>query len=674
MTQDGVFTWIPTERQGPGTYTFDVVVFDAGDPVLADTQSITVSVAEKNTAPTLAPIADQSGDEGVELSFTADASDADFPRNLLAYRLEGAPAGAVISPTGAFSWTPTDEQGPGIFRFDVIVVDNGDPALSDRQSVTFTVAEANNAPVIDPIGTLRVAEGELATFTAEAVDPDSPANTFWFGLSGAPLGAAITAQGVFTWIPHESQGPGTYEFHVVATDTGSPSRSSSRVVRVVVAEVNQPPQLNLLEAYYAEAGSPFHLSIAADDADLPAQKLSYAVSGLPEGAQISETGELSWQPSDDALADSYGVQVTVSDDGSPPLSATAMFSIRVVGPNLAPVLRPIGDKWVEAGEMLTFVAVATDEDGPSDELTYSLSSQAPRGSAINPSSGVFQWRPSQAQDDTTYAFAVTVTDRGAVPKTDSETITVTVGRPNVPPQVARPPDQRSIPGESIALSITGSDPDDYPEPLSFAAFNLPPGLDIDPTSGEITGIIGFDGIEGSPYAVEIVISDGSDAARVEFQWQVLGVANPPASSNRQAVVGSIATARAIPAASIELDSTIDRSLILMARAVSSSATQMSRPFLLLLLVLGAVVWLGRIGVGPVLRRGTKHSGILVRYDLENASGLVARSGDGAEVFVHTSAIARRDRGKLIPGDLVEFRTVDGAYRDLVTKLRKRRRG
>ena len=40
-------------------------------------------------------------------------------------------------------------------------------------------------------------------------DPDDPANLLTFSLLGAPVGASITAGGVFSWTPTEAQGPGS---------------------------------------------------------------------------------------------------------------------------------------------------------------------------------------------------------------------------------------------------------------------------------------------------------------------------------------------------------------------------------------------------------------------------------------------------------------------------------
>ena len=67
-----------------------------------------------------------------------------------------------------------------------------------------------------------------------------------FSLSGAPAGASITAGGVFSWTPTEAQGPGSYTFDVVVTETnGLPTNlSDSETITVTVGEVNLAPILD----------------------------------------------------------------------------------------------------------------------------------------------------------------------------------------------------------------------------------------------------------------------------------------------------------------------------------------------------------------------------------------------------------------------------------------------
>jgi len=81
-----------------------------------------VAQAAVNSLPTIVPIADQTVDELTTLSFSATGSDPDG--QTLTFSMQNAPYGAVINPaTGAFSWTPSEEQGPGVYSINVVVSD-----------------------------------------------------------------------------------------------------------------------------------------------------------------------------------------------------------------------------------------------------------------------------------------------------------------------------------------------------------------------------------------------------------------------------------------------------------------------------------------------------------------------------------------------------------------------
>src|SRR5439155_8916519 len=104
----GVFTWTPTEAQGPGTYAVAVRVTDAGLFPLSDLETPTVTVREVNQPPAIAPTGNRSVDEGHELTFAVSATDPDEPGNALTFSLApGAPAGASITGNGVFGWKAT---------------------------------------------------------------------------------------------------------------------------------------------------------------------------------------------------------------------------------------------------------------------------------------------------------------------------------------------------------------------------------------------------------------------------------------------------------------------------------------------------------------------------------------------------------------------------------------
>src|SRR6185503_18077533 len=113
-------------------------VTDNGSPNLSDFETITIVVAETNSPPVLGLIGNKTVNESTTLTFTATATDADSPTNSLTYSLDpGAPTGASINPTnGAFTWTPTEAQGPSTNPVTVRVTDNGSPPMSDAETLT----------------------------------------------------------------------------------------------------------------------------------------------------------------------------------------------------------------------------------------------------------------------------------------------------------------------------------------------------------------------------------------------------------------------------------------------------------------------------------------------------------------------------------------------------------
>ena len=136
ITPGGVFTWTPTEAQGPGTST---VTVNVSDGVNTDSETIQITVNEVNVAPVLASISDKTVSVHSPLTFTATATDDDLPAQPLTFTLaDGAPAGASISPSGLFTWTPTEAQGPSTTTIGINVSD-GIASVTQSFSANVTV-------------------------------------------------------------------------------------------------------------------------------------------------------------------------------------------------------------------------------------------------------------------------------------------------------------------------------------------------------------------------------------------------------------------------------------------------------------------------------------------------------------------------------------------------------
>jgi pimeloyl-ACP methyl ester carboxylesterase len=489
----GVFTWTPSEAQGPGTFNITVRVTDNGAPNLDDIETIEVVVGEANLAPVLAAIDNRSVNEGSLLAFTASATDADTPANTLTFSLDaGFPTGASIDAnSGVFTWTPSEAQGPGTFNITVRVTDNGTPNLNDFETIEVTVGEVNVAPVLASIGNKSVNEGNLLTFTASATDADTPANTLTFSLdAGFPTGASIDANnGVLTWTPSEAQGPGTFNITVRVTDNGTPSLNDFETVEVTVGEVNVAPVLASIGNKSVDEGRLLTFTASATDADVPANTLTFSLdAGFPIGASIdANSGVFTWTPSETQGPGPINIIVRVTDNGTPNLNDFETIEVTVGEVNVAPVLAGIGNKSVDEGSLLTFTASATDVDVPANTLTFSLDAGAPSGASIDANSGVFTWTPTEAQGPGTFNITVRVTDNGSPNLNDVETIEVTVGEVNVAPVLASIGNKSVDESNLLMFTASASDSDIPANTLTFSLdAGAPSGASIDANSGVFT--------------------------------------------------------------------------------------------------------------------------------------------------------------------------------------------
>ncbi|MBK8047196.1 MAG: putative Ig domain-containing protein [Anaerolineales bacterium] len=163
----------------------------SGGP-LQDSDEVSVAVNPLNDAPVLDPIGNKTGDETTLITFGANATDIDGSDTLVYSLLPGAPAAATIdAATGIFTWTPGEADGQGDYPITVQVADNGVPVLTDAETLTITVNEINNAPVLDPIGDQVGDEDALVTFDANATDSDGIDILDYSLGAGAPAGATI---------------------------------------------------------------------------------------------------------------------------------------------------------------------------------------------------------------------------------------------------------------------------------------------------------------------------------------------------------------------------------------------------------------------------------------------------------------------------------------------------
>ena len=141
----GLFTWVPSELQGPTTNSITVYVSTPNNPLeRIDSATFTVVVNEVNAPPLVGSIGPKAIKADTLLRFPVTAIDPDWPTNRLVFTLDpGAPEGGAIDPTtGVFTWTPTAAQAATNHSITVRVTDNGTSGggADPRSSVATFVA------------------------------------------------------------------------------------------------------------------------------------------------------------------------------------------------------------------------------------------------------------------------------------------------------------------------------------------------------------------------------------------------------------------------------------------------------------------------------------------------------------------------------------------------------
>jgi len=497
ISTDGKFAWTPTFEQA-GTYDVIAVVSD-GD--LTDTSKTTVVVVKNvNRKPVFTKVMpDANINENQELAFQYEATDPDAGA-VLTYKLAKAPAGAVMTAAGKFTWTPTFEQAG---TYDVIaVVSDGD--LTDTSKTTVVVVKnVNRKPVFTKVmPDANINENQELAFQYEATDPDT-GSVLTFKLAKAPQGAVMTAAGKFTWTPTFEQA-GTYD--VVAVVSDGDLTDTSKTTIVVVKNVNRVPKFTkTLPDTTINENQALAYTFAATDADA-GTTLTYSLSGAPAGAAITAAGAFTWTPTYDQ-AGTHTFKAYVSDGTD---KDSANVKITVVNVNRAPKFtKTMADTTINENQALAYTYAASDPDAGTT-LAYSVVG-APTGLAMNATTGELTWKPGLDQAGT-YTFKAFVSD-GTLK--DSANVKITVTNVNQAPVFTTKSLDTTV-NENQALAYTFKATDaDAGATLAYSLVGAPTGATINASTGAFAWTPTYD--QAGTYNFKAVVTDGTlnDTATVK---------------------------------------------------------------------------------------------------------------------------------------------------------------
>jgi hypothetical protein len=455
----GVLTFVaapdfeaPTDAGGNNIY--DVVV-QASDGSLTDAQSIAVQVGDVNETPVItsdggAATADVSILENSTAVTTVIAADPDTGA-ILTYALVGGADQAkftINAATGVLSFvaapdfdSPGDANGDNVY---VVTVQVSDGALTDNQTISVTVLNVNEAPVITSDGgaataSLSILENASAVTTVAATDPDSGAILTYALVGGADQAKFTinTATGVLSFVaapdfdlPVDADANNVY---VVTVQVSDGALTDNQTISVTVLNVNEAPiiasdggaataSLSITENATAVT------TVIAADPDI-GSSLGYSLVGGADQAKFTinaTTGVLSFiaAPDFDIPGDANGdnvyvVTVQVSDGA---LTDTQTISVTVLNVNEAPVITSDGGAatatvLVDENTTAVTTIISTDPDaGP--VLTYSISGGTDQAAfSVDAATGILAFvaapdfeAPTDTGADNIYDVQVTVSD------------------------------------------------------------------------------------------------------------------------------------------------------------------------------------------------------------------------------------------------------------------------
>src|SRR5262249_23770437 len=151
-------------------------------------------------------------------------------------------------------------------------------------------------------------------------------------------------------------------------------------------------------------------------------------------------------------------------------------------PNRPPTITTVPTQNIKVGDAFSLTVSASDPDS-GQTLAYSLDTP-PQGATIGASSGLFAWTPTSAQTGTA-PITVRVTDNGQPQLSSTMTFNINVTMTNRPPTITPVPTQNINVGDTLNLTISGSDPDAQ-QSITYSLDVAPQGASISAASGLFT--------------------------------------------------------------------------------------------------------------------------------------------------------------------------------------------
>ena len=431
----------------------------ANDDTATSSDSVIITVtAHVNSPPSVKAGPTQIVKGGSEVSLNGTATDHDKDVMTYLWTHNSTLSDITLANATSASTTFTAPRVDSDTAIAFTLTANDDTATSSDSVIITVTAPVNSPPSVKAGPTQIVKGGSEVSLNGTATDHDKDVMTYLWThnstLSDITLANATSASTTFTAPRVDSDT--AIAFTLTAND--DTATSSDSVIITVTAPVNSPPSVKAGPTQIVKGGSEVSLNGTATDHDEDVMTYLWTHNYTSSDITLANATSASTTFTAPYVSSNTTLTLTLTaDDGTAEVSDSVDILIMSTQ-NVHPVLDVILEQAVDEMSTLIFVARATDEDLPSDTLTYGLE-DPPAGASMNSATGAFTWTPTEYQNGI-HTVTVTVSDdRGG---TDSQDVKVTVNEVNMPPTLDVIPAQTIDEPPMLTFTVNASDDDLHP--------------------------------------------------------------------------------------------------------------------------------------------------------------------------------------------------------------------
>ncbi|MCB9066625.1 MAG: tandem-95 repeat protein [Calditrichae bacterium] len=361
--------------------------------------------------------------------------------------------------SGSITFSPGAEDA-GNYTVELIVTDNGSPALRDTVAFSLTVNNVNRAPIWNGVSAQSMDENSSLSVPVSASDPDG--NGISLSALSIPAFASLTDNGngggaiAFTTGFEDA---GNYTIELIATDNGTPNLRDTLSFALTVNNVNRAPVFAATAAQSVDENSSLSVPVSASDPD--GNGIAFSALSLPAFASLSDNGNgsasVQISPGFED-AGNYTLSLIATDNGSPNLSDTLSFALTVGNVNRAPVFAATVAQSMNENSNLSVSVSASDPDG--NGMSFAGLNLPAFAALTDNGDGTGSIAFTTGYEDAgSYTIRAIVTDNGTPNLSDTLSFSLTVNNVNRAPIFAAIANQTISENSGLTLPVSATDPD-----------------------------------------------------------------------------------------------------------------------------------------------------------------------------------------------------------------------